>query len=212
MTTKLIRGHVLTQGDITGRQLDHALAEHFPGGVDFCYTDPPWGSGNLKYWATMNEKMTGTVRDALEQQELEKRVVDLICTHVNHHAFIVYGVREAESIMALLRANKRVADVQYIEKRYRGGDGWLKNCVIAVNFVGSEPVDWVPILTGQDGLAGLRVICDKFKGRFTTCLDVFIGIGYYLSTLDACGFRVVGNELNAARLSKAIGKVEKRSA
>lgn len=199
--------HVLTQGNITGGQLIAALKENYPQGVDFCYTDPPWGDGNLRYWATINKKMTASAVNQIDQPELEKETARLISDHVKHYAFVVYGVNQAESLMAVLRSKNNVVDVQYISKKYRSGSKWLENCVIPVTLNDAPIIDWRPVLENKNGMAGLKAVCEMFKGRYTSCLDAFIGQGFYLETLHKYGFAVVGNELNAARVEKAKSRV-----
>jgi hypothetical protein len=202
-----IKNHVLTQGNINDNQLDIAIAQNYPNGIDFCYTDPPWGNGNLKYWDTMNKKMNQVATDQIDQERLENRCVELICKNVKHYAFIVYGVREAESLMAKLRVQPNVTDIQYIEKKYRSGAKWLKNCVIAVTLNAAPKEDWTALLTNQDGRAGLHVVAKKFQGKYQSVMDCFIGQGFYLETFDEYGYNVIGNELNQARLTKAIQRI-----
>jgi len=204
-----ISNHILTQGNISNNQLDLAIAQNYPNGIDFCYTDPPWGNGNLKFWDTVNKKMNNVEIVQIDQEALENRVVQLICTNVKNYAFIVYGVREAKSLMQKLRLQPKVVDIQYIEKKYKSGAKWLKNCVIAVTLSNNVPKeDWVTLLTNKNGRDGLRVVLDKFKGKYQSCLDAFIGQGFYLETLHEYGFHVIGNELNALRLEKAISRLK----
>ena len=47
-----------------------------------------------------------------------------------------------------------------------------------------------------------------FKEKYNNVLELFVGIGYYLKILDSYDFTVAGNELNQARLLKALGKVK----
>ena len=101
--------HFLTTGNISETNIDAVLKKNFPEGIDFCYTDPPWGNGNLKYWNTMLGKNTSQTTDQLDQENLEDRVVNLISEHVNNYAFIVYGIREAKSIMSKLREKSNVS-------------------------------------------------------------------------------------------------------
>jgi hypothetical protein len=202
-----IKNHVLTQGNINDNQLDIAIAQNYPNGIDFCYTDPPWGNGNLKYWDTMNKKMNQVETDQIDQERLENRCVELICKNVKHYAFIVYGVREAESLMLKLKAQPNVTDIQYIEKKYRSGAKWLKNCVIAVTLNSAPKENWTGLLTNQDGRAGLHVVAKMFKGKYQSVMDCFIGQGFYLETFNEYGFDVIGNELNQARLTKAISRI-----
>jgi len=202
-----VKNHVFTHGNINDNQLDIAIAENYPNGIDFCYTDPPWGNGNLNYWDTMNKKMNQQTTDQIDQITLENRVVHLICKHVKNYAFIVYGVREAESLISILNKQPNVTDVQYIEKKYKSGDKWLKNCVIAVTLNSAAKRDWFPILENKNGLEGLHAICQEFKNIYTSCLECFVGQGFYLKVFDKYGFNVIGNELNLSRLQKAISKI-----
>jgi hypothetical protein len=199
--------HFLTQGNITDPKVDQNIKLNFPNGIDFCYTDPPWGNGNLKYWDTINKKMTGDSVSQINQDTLENRTVDLICEHVNNYAFIVYGVREANSIIAKLKQKPNVIDIQYYEKTYKSGAKDMKNCVITVTLNKAPIIDF-SFLEGEKGLNGLKLICEKFKDTYKTALDLFVGIGYYLKMLDGYGFVVVGNELNSLRIQKAISKVK----
>ena len=203
-----IHGHVLTHGNIKDSQLDAAIKENYPNGIDFCYTDPPWGNSNLKYWETMNKKMNGQSTDQIDQLLLENRVVRLICDNVREYAFIVYGVHQAESLMNIIKEQKEVTDVQYIEKKYKSGNKWLKNCVIAVTLNDSPIENWAYTLADQDGLAGLEVICKLFQYRYRSVLDPFVGQGFYLEILHKYGFNVIGNELNQARLDKAVIRIK----
>lgn len=205
-----VKKHVFTQGNISAKNIDKAIKEHYPNGIDFCYTDPPWGTGNLNYWKTINKKMNdGLLIDQIDQQELEERIVPLICNNVNNYAFIVYGVREAQSIMDKFKANPKVIDVQYIEKKYKSGNKWMKNCVIAITFKGSVVHDFTALLSNENGIKGLVKVCELLKGDNKSVLELFVGIGYYLKVLDKYGFNVIGNELNLSRLQKAIGKINK---
>lgn len=203
-----IHGHVLTHGNIKDSQLDAAIKENYPNGIDFCYTDPPWGNSNLKYWETMNKKMNGQSTDQIDQLLLENRVVRLICDNVRKYAFIVYGVHQAESLMNIIKEQKEVTDVQYIEKKYKSGNKWLKNCVIAITLNNAEPIDWSALLVNQDEQKGLHVVCKALVGKYNSCMDIFIGQGFYLEILHKYGFKVIGNELNQSRLNKAVARLK----
>ena len=47
--------HRLRHGNLHDGIGDLMLGER----ADIVYADPPWGPGNLKFWQTMNHKMTG---------------------------------------------------------------------------------------------------------------------------------------------------------
>jgi hypothetical protein len=197
--------HRITQGNIAGGQLQRMLAS-LPM-ADFAYTDPPWGTGNLRYWDTMNKKATGDEIAQIDQHELEGIVCDTICRYVRHYAFIVYGKREADSLASMFFQRPNVSAVQIIPKQYRSGSKWMDNVVIAVTLNDAPERDWLPVLKDKNGMDGLKVICNEFAGKYQYALDMFIGIGYYLKALDRAGFTVYGNELNRARLEKASGRI-----
>ncbi len=197
----------LTHGNIKDRQLDNVLEKYYPDGVDICYTDPPWGNSNLNYWKTMNKKKNGVDTNQLTQEQLESRIVGMIIKHVKKYAFIVYGVKQAESLKNKFLAYENVIGVQIISKKYQSGSKWLENVVIVVILNNEKLIDWEPLLKDQNGLKGLEVVCKFFKGKIQTVLEMFIGVGYYLKVLDKYGYEVVGNELSKARLLQAIKKI-----
>jgi len=199
--------HYFTQGGINHPQVNEMIKERYPEGIDFCYTDPPWGTGNLNYWKTMNNKANPiNMTEQLDQEQLEVIVADTICDNVINYAFIVYGIREAESLMKKFKAKPNVKDVQYIKKKYQSGSKWYENCIIIVTLNNAEVRDFSE-LNGQNGIKSLKTVCEMFKGKFRSCLEMFVGIGYYAKVLDKYGFDIIGNELNAARLEKAIAKL-----
>lgn len=64
--------------------------------VDFVYSDPPWGEGNLKYWQTMNLKMNpGTLRRDVSLSSFLDRIFDVYLRYTKENAliFIEYGQR-----------------------------------------------------------------------------------------------------------------------
>jgi len=199
--------HKIIQSNINDTDIDQHIQQHYPTGVDFCYTDPPWGSGNLKYWKTMNKKMTNRDIDLIDQTQLEDRVVHLITSYVRNYAFIVYGVHQAQSLIDKLKSKSNVTDVQYYEKTYNSGNKPMLNCVICVT-LNNAPIKDFSALENLHGLKGLHYVCDLFKDQFKTVLEMFVGIGYYLKILDKYGYDVIGNELNNARLQKALNKVK----
>jgi len=196
--------HFITNKNIIDPAVENNIQKNFPNGLDFCYTDPPWGSGNLKYWKTINKKATNLDSDLIDQFQLEDRVVDLITKYVNNYAFIVYGVHQAKSIIEKLQSKANVKDVQYYEKTYANN---LKNCIICVTLNDNEILDFSD-LQKTKGLKSLKIICEMFKDKYKNVLELFVGIGYYLKVLDKYGFVVAGNELNSSRLSKALNKIK----
>lgn len=199
--------HKITNCNIKDVSVEMNIKQNFPAGLDFCYTDPPWGEGNLKYWKTMHAKNNGVQEQLLSQDELEHRFVDLIVENVNNYAFIVYGKKQVNSCVEKLRAKKEVSDIQVYEKRYKSGSAWLENVVICIALRNAEILDWSD-LKNKDGLVGLKYVCEKFQDKYTTCLELFVGVGYYLKMLNDHNFTVCGNEMNTTRLRKALSKIK----
>lgn len=48
------------------------------------YTDPPWGDGNVRYWATMNKKMTGQDKKPLSYHEMIEILARIIRENVEY--------------------------------------------------------------------------------------------------------------------------------
>ena len=198
--------HKITQGNITDLQINKNIEANYPNGIDFCYTDPPWGSGNLKWWKTLNKKATNVDAELIDQEILEERIVELITTYVNNYAFIVYGVHQAESIIHKLKQKSNVKDIQYYEKTYQSTKAMV-NCVICVTLNDASIKDF-SVLEGLKGLKGLRYVCELFKDEYESVLELFVGIGHYLKIFHKYNFNVIGNELNSSRLDKAISKIK----
>lgn len=199
--------HKITNLNIKDAQVEKNIKDNFPKGLDFCYTDPPWGDGNLRYWKTMHSKMSGVDEELLSQEELENRFVSLIVENVKDYAFIVYGKKQMQSCVHKLCARKEVKDVQIYSKKYQSGQKWLENVVICVTLNNAEIVDWSE-LKDKNGLDGLKYVCQKFQSRYNTCLELFVGIGGYLKMLHEHNFTVCGNEMNTARLTKALSRLK----
>lgn len=199
--------HKITNHNIIHPNVEKNIKENFPNGLDFCYTDPPWGTGNLKYWTTLLTKHNGLQEHTINQDELENRFVKLITENVNNYAFIVYGKHQGDSCVAKFKQMPNVKDVQVYVKKYRSGSHWIDNIVICVTLNNAEIVDW-SIMQTLKGLSGLKYICERFKGKYTTCLELFIGVGYYLSMLNKNKYIVCGNEMNITRLQRALAKVK----
>lgn len=174
--------------------------------VDFCYTDPPWGEGNLKYWKTISDKVDGGLEKQVTQEQLENIIVEIISEKVSYYAFIIYGKKQAESIIKKFNEKKNIKKVQLINKKYKSGSKWNENCVICVTLNDAKIIDF-SFLTNKNGIKGLLEVCELFKDKYKTVLELFVGIGHYLKILNKYQFIVIGNEVNKSRLKKALNKI-----
>ena len=63
------------------------------GNAEIFYSDPPWGSGNLKYWQTINSRMTGAEKIDIEFNAFLERIFTLAYKYSNNLVFIEYGTK-----------------------------------------------------------------------------------------------------------------------
>src|SRR5690348_15319918 len=71
--------------------------------VDILYSDPPWGDGNLKYWAAMNKKMSGREFTPISYEALIERFRELIECYVDGHVLIETGLRWQQQTIDMIK-------------------------------------------------------------------------------------------------------------
>ena len=53
------------------------------------YSDPPWSDGNLKYWNTMRNKMSGTKEEkVVTLEEMTLAIQNIIKNHVDGYVIL----------------------------------------------------------------------------------------------------------------------------
>ena len=167
------------------------------------YSDPPWNAGNIKYWATMNKKMTGEEFKPLSFEDLISTIGGIIKNHVDGYVFLEVGIKQAPEIVSQL--GDIIHNAKIHEVLYKGGGKWTPNAVISAST--QEVYNGFNLdLTGTkcDG----PILPDRCLGNVATkgdlILDPFCGLG---NTGKACikwelEFR--GNEFNSARLNRTM--------
>jgi len=169
------------------------------GKVDAIYTDPPWGSANLKYWRTMN----GERGAAVDWQAFLNRLFTIFKTHCPFGPwYIETGTRFVTDVIdaSPISCSKRW------KCRYRAGSKWLPNVLLL--FGGVEP----KATLAESKRTGLPLVLwalgDMPPG--STVLDPCCGLG---TTAKAClrlGLNFCGNELNPNRLERTRKILERR--
>lgn len=216
--------HLARHGDVTDGCGDLlAVAGH--GSADFCYSDPPWGGGNLKYWRTMNKKMNPATApdpntvpaDKLDVTNFLRtyfRVVRLGC-HDDAVVWVEYGPRWRNDVV--VRAGevglKVVAEGVPV---YQSGKSVLP-LVLLVFMWKPRPM---PGLTGfaerVKGVKGYPTLPAATAGfgltAGKTILDPCCGMGYTARLAVTSGMRFVGNELNEKRLGKTLATLRGKKA
>jgi len=179
--------------------------------ADFIYSDPPWGQGNLRYWQTINEQMTGAEPLSISYDEFLPFLFSQIKKYAKGKIVIEYGVKWNADI------------VQAVEKL------GLIHHGSTVCYYGSKskplPCDLHFISTGEP-----IHLTDEFKQKCTelwdlklvkyifeylgipnhgVCLDPMCGMGFTAQAAKDRGLAFRGNEINMKRLQKTIDRLEK---
>ena len=89
-----IGSHRFRHGDVTKGISDLMRSDK----AQIMYSDPPWGEGNIKYWATMNKKMTGDTNVPVPLDTFLGSIFDAANRYVSHYLLIEYGIRWADMI------------------------------------------------------------------------------------------------------------------
>lgn len=165
------------------------------------YSDPPWGDGNLRYWATMNRKMTGKEFAPLTYKVLIDRIIDLIRKYVDGHVFIETGLRWEQETIAAIQG--LVTGIRTYRLQYRSGSKMLQNVMIyGVTDTRHAPMTFDP--TGMTGHEVSRRCIESVAIPDGIVLDPCCGMGYSARAAVQAGMRFRGNEFNAKRLQKTI--------
>ena len=201
--------HRVRHGDVT-QGIDDLMAGDK---ADLIYSDPPWGSGNIKYWATMNRKMTGQMVEPAPLEDFLTAIFDIVARYAAGYVAIEYGVRWRDEI----------------QQRGRQA-GLTPLSVIGVTYTSKRlpldlhlfSVDGAPLPPGYvenvQGTSGFDCVKRAFaplakvalaRNPDAIALDPCCGMGYTAEAAKLYGLSFRGNELNAKRLQKTINRLRK---
>lgn len=189
---KQIGPHRLTNGSLTDPQVDSLFEGRH---ATVFYSDPPWGDGNLEYWATLCERHTGTHPDQVSHKELTDRILELIDRHVAGHIFLEVGLRWKQAWLDRLAKYQPTAYSVW----YRSGSRMLENVLIA-GCTHGRPVTLIPNRFSGAALSDYCVKQVALPGEVV--FDPCCGMGYSARAAVKNGMVFYGNELNASRLAK----------
>jgi hypothetical protein len=165
------------------------------------YSDPPWGEGNTKYWATMARK-TGQNVETVTYEALIGRIFDLVAKFVSEHVFIETGLRWKNDTLERM-ARVGLKNIEATDLTYGGG---FQNALLFGSFVGG-----VGDLSRVKGMAGGKVAelaIQSLAREGDILFDPCCGMGYSARAALLNGMQFRGNELNAQRLQKTIARLE----
>ena len=169
------------------------------------YSDPPWGEGNVKYWATKATKDTGKTVEPITYEALCKAIFNLIAGYVTDHVFIETGFRfEQDMVQRMERVGlKRITRCQLV---YAGKHG---NVLLHGSFTG-QGID-LGYLEGRTGAAVAELAIKPVARAGEIVFDPCCGMGYTARAALLNGMQFRGNELNPVRLEKTIKRLSGKS-
>ena len=180
------------------------------------YCDPPWGPGNLKYWATINRKMTGLEVEQPPLEEFLSAIFNIATQYVEHYLLIEYGLRWSDELIITGEA-AGFEHLELIPVHYRTGKDKrpLHLHLFGVNGAthpGSKYKGAVQNTHGyetvQRAIGGLASLSQLGPGLIV--LDPCCGMGYTARAALEFRLRFRGNEFNEARLQKTIDLLRHR--
>lgn len=206
---KKIGKHAVQHSDIMNTDLKDLM-----GGMqaDFMYSDPPWGQGNLRYWQTMNKKMTGAERNDPDYTDFLNHYFDLVAEFAKDRIVVEYGIQWADDVIKICESRGFKHQTTF-KSIYAS-----QNLPLDIHFfskTGTMPIPddteaFCSVTKGYKLVSGLgsRLIPDNAE----LILDPCCGMGYSAQLAIDNGLAFRGNELNEARLQKTIARLEKDKA
>ena len=179
--------------------------------ADLIYSDPPWGQGNLRYWKTINKRMTGDISEDVIYEDFLSKFFSICQQYAKDKIVIEYGCQWAKDIIE----TAEVFDFtwQGTVKVFYGSKSDLKPCDI--HFFAKHSLMEIPSQFSQEcaGLYDLELVNHIFDFLKVPdggiCLDPMCGMGFTAQASMSHNMSFRGNELNSKRLEKTIGKLRR---
>jgi hypothetical protein len=204
----LIGTHRITNESVEHPAIDAMLDTLGGRKIDCLYSDPPWGDGNMRYWVTMNKKMTGAVHPALTYEALVARLFSFVHRHVDGHVFVETGTRWGEMLGDRFLA-EGMHKVQSIKLRYRSGSALLENDLILGCTHPGAAFD-ASGLEAINGAALSQEVLKRIRAPGGVVFDPCCGMGYTARAAVHNGMTFLGNDFNAKRLAKTISFLQSK--
>ena len=179
--------------------------------VDFLYSDPPWGQGNLRYWQTINNRHTGMERNDVEYNTFLSKYFAIVEKYAKDVAVIEYGEKWRQDII------KTVKDYGFhhhgsCTSLYASGSKLYPVDIHLISKSGNHQLTQ-EFIQGCYEFRGLKMVKHAFKSYLPQdarmVLDPMCGMGYTAQATIDHGLIFRGNELNSSRLDKTINRLRK---
>lgn len=200
--------HRVTLGSLVDPQLDNSLLRS--DRVRVLYSDPPWGDGNLKYWQTMAQKMTGSTPDQITHDQMRDRILGLITRYVDGWVFIETGLRWRDYWGNALRS----VGLAYVESHriwYQSGSKLIENVLISACRATVSPARLGNVSDIRGAALAAHCVAALPVSPGDILLDPCCGMGYSARAAVGRGMTFRGNELNSKRLDKTIAFLRRAS-
>lgn len=178
------------------------------------YSDPPWGGGNIKFWATKLKKDTGQEIIPATFAELLGTFFGIARDYCDGFLLVEYGKRWSADLQNYATSHGFTPRGIFTET-YSGGvlDMHLFLAPAAV----AQGLDYPDGLPAQlEGLSGYTAVISAVRplaeivrahGLPQVILDPCCGMGFTAQAAVDTGFAFRGNELNPVRLAKTIRRL-----
>lgn len=174
------------------------------------YSDPPWGSGNIKYWTTINRKQTGEDVAPANLEAFLATIFGIAQTYVTDYVLIEYGVRWAGTIERHAKA-VGLRSCGRVSTLYRAGKQMLPLDLHMLSKGRDYPQGFADGVQGSYGYATVKGAIGSLVPLVTpgaVLLDPCCGLGYCAKAAVDFDLAFRGNELNAARLARTIARLQ----
>ena len=198
---KIIGNHRIRCGDIHDN-LDELYGENR---IDVFYSDPPWG--NLEYWQTLNNKMTGAEKKKTDLVKFLNRIFDVAIEYTKKESpiFIEYGVKYNNQLIEIANSKGLVLE-HSIECLYSSPPRPMVLNIFSKNGNLGLSNNYVQTVYHSHGYNLLLNALAPFSDK-ETITDPCCGLGYTARYAFEHGMAFYGNELNAARLERTERKL-----
>jgi DNA modification methylase len=190
---------------ITNASIEDSIVDSMLTGekIRILYSDPPWGTGNLKYWVTMNKKMTGKDFAPLTYDKLLDRIKDLTTKYVDGHVFIEIGVKWEKEVTEHM--STYLTNIEKFVMLYRSGSKMLP-CLMMYGATDPKYKFNTQIYdpTNKTGADVSKNCIKAVAEEGAIVLDPCCGMGYTARAAVANKMQFRGNEFNSKRLQKTI--------
>jgi hypothetical protein len=174
--------------------------------VQIVYSDPPWGLGNLRYWQTINKRMTGAEPREVNYENFIYKIFEISTRYSEKYYLLEYGIKWRKDIKDMAKQFNWI-DNGTINLKYRSGSVFLDLDLHIFSKTNIQlPENYVQNCTNTYGLNTLKNAILPLVKSGDKILDPCCGMGYTAQIAIDNNLYFYGNELNMKRLQKTINR------